>query len=64
MKSFLTQWKTKKENQKMIDKVVDIKLIDEKPFNLVGLLRRKTNTLCVKLHLRGVGFERLRLKLE
>ena len=54
---------TKEENRKIVDKV-GRKVVDEKPPNPVGVLRRKTDALCVKLQLRGVGLKRLRLKLE
>ena len=49
MKNLLTQWETEEENQKIIDKVVDRKVIDEKPLNPVGVLRRKIDALCVSL---------------
>ena len=42
----------------------DRKVVDEKPPNPVGVLRRKTDALCVRLQLRGVGLKRLRLELE
>ena len=55
--------KTEKENRKIVDKVGG-KVIDEKPSNPVGVLRRKIDALYVKLQLRGVSLKRLRLKLE
>ena len=64
MKNLLTQWETEEENRKIVDKVVDRKVVDEKPPNPVGVLRRKTDALCVRLQLRGVGLKRLRLELE
>ena len=39
---------TEEENQKIVDKV-DEKIVNEKPPNLIRVLRRKTNALCVKL---------------
>ena len=54
---------TEEESWKIVDKV-DKKVVDEKPPNLVGVLRRKTDALCVKLQLRGVGLKKVRLKLE
>ena len=35
----------------------DRKVVDEKPPNPVGVLRRKTDALCVRLQLRGVGLK-------
>ena len=54
---------TKKENQKIIDKV-DRKVIDEKAFHPIEILERKTKALYVKLQLKRVGLKMLRLKFE
>ena len=54
---------TKEKNQKIVDKVGG-KVVDEKPSNPVEVLRRKTDALCMKLQLKGVGLKKLRLKLK
>ena len=57
MKNLLTLWETEKENWKIIDKVVVRKIVDKKPSNLVGVLRRKTDALCVRLQFKKVGLK-------
>ena len=54
MNNFLTQYKTNKEKRNIVNKVVDKKvvnkkIIDKKLFNLVKVLKGKTNTLYIKL---------------
>ena len=45
-------------DRKIVDeKVVNKKVIGEKPPNPVGVLRGKTDALCIRLQLRGVGFK-------
>ena len=56
MKNLLTQYETEEKNRKIIDKV-DKKVINKKSSNLVKVLRRKTNILCIRLQLREVGFK-------
>ena len=52
------------ENQKIVDKVEDRKVVNKKPSNLIRVLKRKTSMLYIKLQLRGIGLKRLRLKLK
>ena len=47
---------TKEKNRKIVDKVVG-KVVDEKSPNLVRVLKKKTDALCVKLQLRRVGLK-------
>ena len=47
---------TEEENRKIVDKIGG-KVVNEKPLNLVGVLRKKTDALCVRLQLRGVGLK-------
>ena len=51
-------------DRKVVDKVVNRKFVDKKSSNLVGVLKRKTDALCVRLQLREIGLKRLWLKLE
>ena len=45
-------------NKKIVDrKVVDRKIISKKSSNPVGVLRKKTNALYVRLQLRRVGLK-------
>ena len=41
--------KTKEKIRKIINKVINRKIINKKPFNLVEILRKKTNTLYIRL---------------
>ena len=47
---------TEEKNRKIVDNVGG-KVVDKKLPNPVGVLRRKTDALCVKLQLRGVGLK-------
>ena len=38
-----------KKNQKILDKVIDKKIVNKKSLNLVGILKRKINVFCIKL---------------
>ena len=58
MKNFITWWETKKENWKIVNKVVDRKIINkvvnkkivnQKYFNSIKILKRKINALYVRL---------------
>ena len=40
-----------KKNRKIMDKVVDRKIIDKKPSNLVKILKKKIYALCMQLKL-------------
>ena len=51
------------KNRKIVNKV-GRKVVNEKLSNLVGVLKKKTDALCVKLQLREVGLKKLRLKLK
>ena len=44
------------ENQK-INRVIDKKVVDKKPLNLVKILKRKTNVLSIRLKLRKISFK-------
>ena len=45
------------KNREIIDKVVDKKVVNKKPPNLVRVLRRKTDALCIRLQLRRVDLK-------
>ena len=47
--------KLRKKTERLLES--DRKVGNEKPPNPVGVLRRKTNALCIRLQLRGVGLK-------
>ena len=55
MKNLLTQWGTEEENRKIVDivgrkvvdKVVDRKVVDKKPLSPIGKLRKKIKRLVI-----------------
>ena len=57
MKNFLTYWETEEKNRKIIDKVIDRKVVNKKPPNPVKILRRKPDALYVRPWLRKIGLK-------
>ena len=46
-----------KKNQKIINKGIDKKVVNKKLFNLVEVLKKIINALCIKLQLKGFLIE-------